>query len=210
VHPRALPGRLVVSHLPPPLIDALSRFRAGDPLAFEEIVETHAPSIVRLFRRLGADAASAEDLAQEVFLRLLRTRSDYEPRGRLAFYLDRIARNLWTDHVRNAGSRPGERTLDEAAQGGDAGLALLLVHPAAGPADALAGRDAARALAALLRQLGDGERLVLELSVFEGLRYAEIAQSLSIPEGTVKSRVFYAVRKLRALAARSRRVGGAA
>ena len=70
-------------------------------------------------------------------------------------------------------------------------------HPAVGPAEILAGRDAARALTELLSRLADGERLVLELALFEGMRYADIADALLIPEGTVKSRVFHAIRKLR-------------
>ena len=97
------------------------RIRVGrKSVAFEEIVETHSTSIVRLFRRLGADAASAEDLAQEVFVRLLRSRSDYEPRGRLAFYLDRIARAIRRTGVRTraavrVAANPAVEILDEAA-----------------------------------------------------------------------------------------------
>jgi RNA polymerase sigma-70 factor, ECF subfamily len=183
----------------PRLVDALARFRSGDPLAFEEIVEAHAPAIVRTFRRLGADAATAEDLAQEVFVRLLRTRAAYEARGRLAVYLDRVARNVWVDHVRARHARPDAASLDAPARNGGGAIAMILAHPAAGPVDALSGRDAARALVALLAKLPEGERAVLELAVFEGLRYAEIGEALSIPEGTVKSRVFSAVRRLRTL-----------
>ncbi|HKD99661.1 MAG TPA: sigma-70 family RNA polymerase sigma factor [Planctomycetota bacterium] len=180
--------------------DALARFRSGDPLAFDEIVDAHAPAIVRTFRRLGADPSTAEDLAQEVFVRLLRTRAAYEARGRLAVYLDRVARNVWVDHVRARVARPEASSIDAPAASGDGAIAMILAHPGAGPAEALSGRDAARALAALLAKLPEGERAVLELAVFEGLRYAEIADELSIPEGTVKSRVFSAVRRLRAAA----------
>jgi RNA polymerase sigma-70 factor (ECF subfamily) len=73
-----------------------------------------------------------------------------------------------------------------------------LCHPAAGPAEAFAGRDAARILHELLSRLPEGERLVLELALFEEMPYADIATALLIPEGTVKSRVHHALRKLRA------------
>lgn len=177
--------------------DALERFRAGDARAFEEIVEAHAPGIVRLFRRHGADPATADDLAQEVFVRLFRTQAHYESSGRLQVYLYKIARNVWLDWRRSLGSRPRARSLDAPVGAPGSAPLEFLCHPAVGPAEALAGRDAARALAGLLARLGDGERIVLELALFEGMRYSQIADALLIPEGTVKSRVFHAIRKLR-------------
>jgi RNA polymerase sigma-70 factor (ECF subfamily) len=180
--------------------DALTRFRSGDALAFDEIVDVHAPGIVRLFRRHGVDASMADDLAQEVFVRLFRTQANYESCGRLQVYLYKIARNVWLDWKRSMGARPAQRSIDAPLP--DLGLAPLAIlsHPAVGPAETLAGRDAARALTELLSRLGDGERLVLELALFEGMRYADIAEALLIPEGTVKSRVFHAIRKLRSWA----------
>lgn len=181
--------------------DPLQRFREGDARAFDEIVDSFSPGIVRLFRRHGADPATADDLAQEVFIRLFKTESHYESRGRLQVYLYRIARNVWLDWKRAASSRPPTRSLD--VPGVDAGMPplALLVNPAIGPLEVVVGRDASRALAGLLARLNERDRTILELAVFEGMRYAEVAEALSIPEGTVKSRVFHAVRKLRALAA---------
>ncbi len=177
--------------------DLLSRFRAGEARAFDDLVEQFAPSLVRLFRRHGVDAAHAEDLAQEVFVRLLRTQSSYTDRGRLHVYLHRVARNVWHDWRRAVASRPGARSIDGTAGGAGAPLMALLAHPSVGPAESLAGRDAARLLTDLLARLPEGERLVLELSLFDGLPYAQIAEALAIPEGTVKSRVFHALRRLR-------------
>lgn len=187
--------------------DPLSRYRAGDRQAFEEIVEEHAPFIVRVFRRLGAEAATADDLAQEVFVRLIRAGS-YESRGKLRVYLDRVARNVWIDHLRTRDSRPSTRSLDAPAPGGDALLRTLLAVPTAGPADVLAGADSGRVLNALVAKLPPGERLVFELAVFDRASYARVAATLGIPEGTVKSRMFHAVRRLRALASRSVEAGG--
>lgn len=181
--------------------DPLIRYRAGDARAFDEIVEAFAPGIVRLFRRHGADPSTADDLAQEVFVRLLKTESHYESRGKLQVYLYRIARNVWLDWKRAANSRPPTRSLDLPMMDTGVPPLAILAHPAAGPMDAVVGRDASRALANLLSKLNERERVVLELAVFEGMRYCEVAKLLAIPEGTVKSRVFHAVRKLRALAA---------
>lgn len=178
--------------------DSLDRFRRGDPRAFEELVEEFAPGIVRLFRRHGVDPASSEDLAQEVFVRLYRTQSRYESTGRLKVYLYKIARNVWLDWRRMRTQRPRARSFESPGDLVGLAPAAYLRHPAIGPAEALAGRDAARLLHELLARLAEGERLVLELALFEEMPYAEIAATLLIPEGTVKSRVHHALRKLRA------------
>lgn len=179
--------------------DPLARFRAGDAAAFDEIVHAYAPSLVRRFRRQGVDPSTADDLAQEVFVRLIKTHSSYESRGRLQVYLYRIARNVLLDWRRARSARPS-RSLESAASQAGAPPLAVLAHPAVGPPEILAGRDAARALTSLLRRLSEGERAVLELSIFDGMPYAEIAHALQIPEGTVKSRVFNALRKLRNMA----------
>ncbi|MBL8694858.1 MAG: sigma-70 family RNA polymerase sigma factor [Planctomycetes bacterium] len=177
--------------------DPLDRFRAGEEGAFEELMDGFAPSVVRLFRRHGVDSSTAEDLAQEVFVRLLRTRAHYEGRGKLQVYLYRIARNVWRDWQRATATRPVARSLDAPPSASEVSLARMLAHPAVGPAEALASSDASRAMARLMLRLSEGERLVLELALFESLPYAEISEALGIPEGTVKSRVFHALRKLR-------------
>ncbi|MFN0204740.1 MAG: RNA polymerase sigma factor [Planctomycetota bacterium] len=177
--------------------DPLTRYRGGEMSAFDEMVESFAPRIVRVFRRFGADPSSADDLAQEVFVRLYKTNAHYESRGRLEVYLYRVARNVWIDWKRVQLSRGGLRSLDVTLPDFPEPVLSLLAHPAAGPLETLTGRDAARVLSMLLKRLPEGERLVLELSIFEGLRYSEISAALEIPEGTVKSRVFNAVRRLR-------------
>lgn len=177
--------------------DLLERYRMGDAGAFNAIVESFAPRVVRLFRRYGVDPASADDLAQEVFVRLYKTQSRYESRGRLAVYLYRIARNVWIDWKRVQTNRGTMHSLDVPLPNLPEPRSALLAHPACGPLESLAGRDAARVLSGLLKRLPEGERLVIELAMFEGLRYSEISDALEIPEGTVKSRVFHAMRRLR-------------
>jgi len=166
--------------------DLLARFRAGDSSAFGELVEAMGPRLKGFYLRMGATEAIAEDLVQEVFLRVLQRSGRYRPAGRLDAYLLRIARNLWVDRQRRREPASMPELVGEA------------VDPAPGPAEQAGTRDRAELLRRALAELEDGHREVLELAVLQELPYREVAGILGIPVGTVKSRVFYALRRLRA------------
>lgn len=178
--------------------DPLVALQAGDPAPFEAFVAAESRSFLGFFRRLGASAQEAEDLVQDVFLKLFRHADTYTPSGRFEAFAFRVARNAWIDRARRRAARP--RLLSGEA-GEDEGPSELLREPdrEPGPA-ALAerGEEAGRVRAALAR-LSEGQRLVFELGVVQELPYAEIATLLEIPQGTVKSRMFNAVRRLREL-----------
>lgn len=175
--------------------DPLAALREGDSGPFEAFVGAELPTFLGFFRRLGAGRAEAEDLAQELSLKLYEHATTYERQGRFAAYAFRVARNLWIDASRrSAGSRrrrerdpEGEERLDRLADPG-----------APEPGSRLARAEEARRLRAALERLPERHRLVFELGVMQGLPYHEIGSVLEIPVGTVKSRMFHAVRKLRA------------
>ncbi len=173
--------------------DPLRRFRRGDERAFEEIVRSYADRLVKFFRRLGADGGTCEDLTQEVFLKMVRGAVEYEARGRFDAFVFRVARNAWIDHVRAVDARPRLGSLDREG----AGEPLPVPDGRAGPAESAGRREEARLLLAGLARIPEGERLVVELGLFQGLPYAEVASVLDIPVGTVKSRMFSAIRRLR-------------
>lgn len=178
--------------------DPLVALRAGDPAPFEAFVASESRTFLGFFRRLGARPAEAEDLVQEVFLKLFRHADTYTPSGRFEAFAFRVARNAWIDRTRRRAARPrlltgqGEAAEDEAPS-------EIAREPAPGPGpEALAERreEAGRVRTALAR-LSEAQRLVFELGVVQELPYAEISRLLDIPEGTVKSRMFHAVRRLR-------------
>ena len=174
--------------------DPLSALRRGDPRPFEEFVRLEAATFIGFFERLGADGAEAEDLTQEVFLRLYRSAPEYEARDVFGGYALRIARNAWIDAGRRRAARPtptGELPVEELELADDL---------APGPRDLEVAEESSRARVALAR-LPEGQRWVFELAVLHGRPYPEIAELLGIPLGTVKSRVFHAVRRLRELLA---------
>lgn len=178
----------------------MRRVAADEPGAFERLVGRILPRLLGYLRRLGADAALAEDCAQEVLLKLYRVRATYVPRARFTTYLLHIARNHWIDVYRHR--RLGPATFssdavpagDEDAPGGSASLpAREGREPGAG-----ADRDVLRAaLDRALARLSDEHREAFVLAHLDTLRYEEIASLLGVPVGTVKSRVHTAVRELR-------------
>lgn len=172
--------------------DPLVALRDGDVTVFETFVRSETPTFRGFFRRLGAAVDEAEDLAQEVFVRLVRYAPRYRDQDRLDAFCFRTARNVWIDSRRSRGLRRGELSdpHDELAR---------VTDRAPEPIEPLARREEADRALALLHQLPEGQRLVFELGVIAERPYPEIARELGIPVGTVKSRMFNAVRRLRDL-----------
>ena len=161
-------------------LELMRRFGGGCDAAFAELVRRHQQNLVNLFRRLGADAHSAEDCGQETFVRLYKYRKSYRPSAPFGSFLYTLARNSWIDHVR------ARNRWIAAAVGDDRSLEVADER-----------RDDKLDLGDAVAKLPESARWVLILSIHQGLNYAEIAEVLAIPLGTVKSRMFYAVRKLR-------------
>jgi RNA polymerase sigma-70 factor (ECF subfamily) len=165
--------------------DLLARHRAGDPAAFDLLVAEMAPRLKGFFQRQGSEAATAEDLTQNVFVRVLKSLDRYQPSGQMDAYFLRIARNLWIDHQRRAAR------FHRVEDGGEE------ADQRPGPEFEVQQRDRAARVRSALADLDPGVRELLEFAVLQRLPYKEVAELLQIPIGTVKSRVFYALRKLR-------------
>ena len=181
------------------MADLIQQFRDGDPQAFEQIVGKFQQPLVQFFYRLCWDRDRAEDLAQEVFLRVLRGSRHYVPQGKLSTFLFRIASNLWIDHYRATRPRPVVYSLDQVglpADGPGAGLDQLPGSEQT-PAENAQDAEEKRLLRAALDRLTEPHRLVFELAVYQGLPYEEVADSLGIPVGTVKSRMHKVVHFLK-------------
>ena len=182
-----------------PDVVAMLAFKRGDYDAFQGLVATHTDPLVSYFFFQCRDRQMAEDCAQDVWLKVFRSREDYEPRARFRTFLFRIARNHWIDRFRTQARRPGETSLDGDNEGSEPGGGPLARLAAEGDdPDARANRsDAARIVAKCLQRLPEEMREVYILAEVQELPYAEVAALLRIPVGTVKSRMFNAVRKLR-------------
>lgn len=141
------------------------------------VFEQHGPAVHRYFRRLTGDGASADDLAQEVFLRVVRAGGGYEPLERERAWVFRIARNVFLDHRRREARAP---------------FAASPVEPVTGAAQAV--RSGVReALAALPPE----DREAFLLGEVGGLTYAEIAAATGTTVPAVRSRIYRARLALR-------------
>ncbi len=161
--------------------ELLSRSRAQDPEAFRELVDRHKNVMVNYLTRLTGNRESAEDFAQETFVRFYQQLGRYREEGTLSAYLFRIATNLVRSDERR---RRRWRLLQPIL-----GFSTNGHHPEESPqATALASeehRQVTRAIASLDLLY----RAPLVLREIEGLSYQEIAAALKISEGTVKSRL---------------------
>jgi RNA polymerase sigma-70 factor (ECF subfamily) len=158
------------------------RVKAGDAAALEELYRRYERPLFNYLFRLSGNRARAEDLLQETFLRVWRSARRYVPSAKVSTYLFHIAHNLFANDVAKRRESP---------------LPDMNGAISEAPEPDLDRRDTHLALLQALKTLPEGERACLLLAEYQGLKYDEIAQILGIPEGTVKSRIFNALRRLR-------------
>lgn len=160
--------------------------RAGDERAFAELVRRWQGRVVSLAYRYLGSAADAEDLAQEVFLRVHRARESYEPSARFSTWIYRITVNASLNHLRArrarrpvAGELPsfeGEGAPPEPADGAEPE-----------PSEALEKDELARVLRRIVDELPERQRIALLLNKYEGLGYEEVASAMDLTVMAVKS-----------------------
>ena len=163
----------------------MQALRAGDGSAFDALFARWSRPLLRYLERIVRDGGCAEDLVQEVFLRVYRARDRYEPDARFSTWLFTIATRLAWNELR----RPRHRSPHDPVDGDDerGPLALAADQPAA-DAVADARRTGARVERALER-LPERQRAALWLAAVEGLSYAEVAALLDTTENSVKALV---------------------
>ncbi|HVR84625.1 MAG TPA: sigma-70 family RNA polymerase sigma factor [Planctomycetota bacterium] len=162
--------------------ELMLRVKAGDRPAFEELYRLYEKPLTNYLFRLSGNRARAEDLLQDAFLRLWKAAPSYEPSAKVSTYVFRIAHNLF---------------LNDAARRREKALESIDAETRSDPASDLNRREVQSAVQKAVEALPDGEREVLVLSEYNGFKYAEISEILGIPVGTVKSRMFSAVQRLK-------------
>jgi RNA polymerase sigma-70 factor (ECF subfamily) len=157
-------------------------FCAGDPTAFDALFRRWAAPLLRFLERMLRDAAAAEELVQEVFLRVHGARERYQPQARFSTWLYRIATNLALNELRRPRRREAHASFDEP--GGP-----VVVADAPVPEAALDARRLSARVEQELGRLPERQRAALCLSAVEGFSYAEVAATLEISEAAVKALV---------------------
>ena len=167
------------------LVTSIARY---SEVALAEVYRRHGRAVYGLARRVLQDAAEAEDVTQEVFLRLWREPDRFDPeRGSLRSFLLAQSHGRAVDAVRSASSRRAREARDAART---ARAEYDMQHEAW---DLALADQVERAMG----ELSDDERRAIQLAYFDGRTYREVAQVLEQPEGTVKSRIRSGMRRLR-------------
>jgi RNA polymerase sigma-70 factor (ECF subfamily) len=168
-----------------------ARLVAGDETALREVYRAYAPAVHALARRVLGDAVLAEDITQEVFVRLWEHPGRFDPdRGVLRAYLLAMTHSRAVERVRSEESL--RRRRDAAAR------EAMFASDAPDPGDTLATRDAQRAVRQALAELPAAQRVPIEMAYYSGMSYRDVAEALGEPEGTVKYRIRGGMRKMRA------------
>jgi RNA polymerase sigma-70 factor, ECF subfamily len=158
----------------------VDRLRAGDARAFEELVASHQHRVFGVALRMLDNAAEAEELAQETFLRAHASLAEFRGEARLSTWLYAIVSRLCLNRLASADrrvARPGDEVLLEVADAG------------AGPQASAEREELRAALHRAIADLPEERRVVVILRDLEGLAYDEIARALGLEPGTVRSRL---------------------
>ena len=178
--------------------ELIARAAEGDSSAFQLLVEQHRSMVYRVAYQFAGNHYDAEDIAQDVFIKVYRSLSRFRQDSQFTSWIYRIAMNACIDHRRrqlSAGTAPsGARFNEDAEQ-------QMVNTPEDGPGPettAYAG-ELGSVLETAIGRLPHGQRIVFVMRHYEGLKLGEIASALGLAEGTVKRQLHAAVHRLRAV-----------
>jgi RNA polymerase sigma-70 factor (ECF subfamily) len=170
--------------------ELMSNYSLGDTAAFEELYHRNKAALYRYFLRQIQRAALAEEFAHDVWLRVINTRQSYLPTAKFTTYLFQIAHNRLVDHFRKSST-------SNEIDCGEPFIEAVAANHADNPETAAGNTQIQRALARLIQELPPEQREVFLLKEEANLSIEEIANVISENPETVKSRVRYAVKKLK-------------
>lgn len=171
-----------------PDIRLMLQVREDQPGAFEELVRRYQQRLLTVLTHLVGNAQEAEDLAQEVFLRVYRARARYHPRSKFSTWLYTIANNLALNALRSRQRKP-EVPLPATDSGpmGSRPQEQLVQDPHSGPMRRLDRHELAEVVRRALDSLNERQRMAVVLNKFEDMGYAEIAEVMGLSSKAIKS-----------------------
>ena len=171
--------------------------KAGDDTSFELLLQRYRRPVVNFLFRMVRDSGAAEDLAQEVFLRVYRARKEYEPNAKFTTWLFRIATNLALNAVRDGRHRQLDISIDQPVEYGEEERVIDVRDKAPGIEQQMVERDRAAMIRSAVDALPEKQRAAVLLHKYMELDYAEISRVLSCSESALKSLLFRAYETLR-------------
>lgn len=177
--------------------EVMLRVKAGDQSAFDYLVQKYRRPLVSFMYRMARNTAAAEDLAQEVFLRVYRSRETYQASAKFTTWLYRIATNLAVNHARDTRHERPEVTvsLDEPDQ--ETGTTLDVADAGITAEEAMMRRERLAAIRAKVDALPERQRLAVIMHKYQQMDYKQIAAVLKLSESATKSLLFRAYEALR-------------
>ena len=172
--------------------DLITRAAGGDTAAFQALVERHRSMVYRVAYQFAGNHFDAEDIAQEVFIKVFRSLDKFRQDAQLSSWMYRIVMNACIDHRR--------RTMPSGAApfGEEAEHKMMnTVEDTPGPEERAYAGELGQVLEVEIGRLPPGQRVVFVMRHHQGLKLGEIAEALGLAEGTVKRQLHAAVHRLR-------------
>jgi RNA polymerase sigma-70 factor, ECF subfamily len=167
-------------------VSLMLRFQKGEEIAFQELVERNHARVIGLIYRFINDASDAEDLAQEVFLRIYRARVGYKPTAKFSTWMFRITANVSLNALRSRANRRDDVSIDQMAEGSEAPRAIpdLDGHQ---PDYHLHKQELQEKVQEAIQALPEKQQVAVVLNKYEGMSYADIARTIGCSTMAVKS-----------------------
>jgi RNA polymerase sigma-70 factor (ECF subfamily) len=177
--------------------DVMLKVKAGDESAFAYLVQKYRRQMVGFMYRMSHNAATAEDLAQEVFLRVYRSRTSYEPSAKFTTWLYRIATNLAANHARDTRHERPETmaSLDEPDE--ETGTTLDVADSSLTVEQAMLRKERLAAIRKVVQGLPERQRMAVVMHKYQQMDYKQIGEVLKLSESATKSLLFRAYETLR-------------
>jgi RNA polymerase sigma-70 factor (ECF subfamily) len=177
--------------------EVMLRVKAGDQSAFDYLVQKYRRPLVSFMYRMARNTAAAEDLAQEVFLRVYRSRQTYEASAKFTTWLYRIATNLAVNHARDTRHERPEVTVSLDEPDEETGTTLDVADGTVTAEESLVRRERMLAIRAKVEALPERQKLAVLMHKYQQMDYKQIADVLKLSESATKSLLFRAYETLR-------------
>jgi RNA polymerase sigma-70 factor (ECF subfamily) len=177
--------------------DIMLRVKAGDESAFQYLVEKYRRPMVGFMYRMAHNAAAAEDLAQEVFLRVYRSREGYEPSAKFTTWLYRIATNLAVNHARDTRNERPDKTVSLDEPDDTTGQTMDVPDSTLTVEQNILRRERLAAIRQRVHALPERQRMAVIMHKYQQMDYRQIGEVLKLSESATKSLLFRAYETLR-------------
>jgi len=177
--------------------EVMLRVKAGDDSAFDYLVRKYRRPLVSFMYRMARNSAAAEDLAQEVFLRVYRSRQTYEPSAKFTTWLYRIATNLAVNHARDTRKERPEVTVSLDEPDEETGTTMDVPDVSMTVEEKLVRQERLSAIRSKVEALPERQKLAVIMHKYQQMDYKQIADVLKLSESATKSLLFRAYESLR-------------